>query len=375
MKPTVLAAGILALSMPAFADPLDPLIEAYETYVMAADPAEAARAAGAAPTGWGHVRPRDIAARAETARALLDEIEAADTARTVDAAILKRLLADEISAHELDTARIPFTGDWGFQAAPVFAALRLRLKTEDEAAAWVQRLNDVPRYFAENRINMARGITTGWTASKDPLATMRAQIEAQIVADPAASELYAPFLSLPDTIPPEAAARLKADGLAAVANAIQAYRDTARFIDLAYAPAAREQAGIAGLPGGREAYVVAVDAHTAGAGYSPEEIHAIGLTEVARIRAEMEGVMAETGFAGSFAEFQAFLRTDPQFYAQSDTELMAKAKEITDRIDLVLPLWFNQLPKLGYTVDPVPLSIAPGYTTGRYSQGDPAEGR
>jgi uncharacterized protein (DUF885 family) len=375
MKPTVLAAGILALSMPAFADPLDPLVEAYETYVMAADPAEAARAAGAAPTGWGHVRPRDIAARAETARALLDEIESADTARTVDAAILKRLLADEISADELDTARIPFTGDWGFQAAPVFAALRLRLRTEDEAEAWVQRLNDVPRYFAENRINMARGITTGWTANKDPLATMRAQIEAQIVADPAASELYAPFLSLPDRIPPEAAARLKADGLAAVANAIQAYRDTARFIDLAYALAAREQAGIAGLPGGREAYAVAVDAHTAGAGYSPEEIHAIGLTEVARIRAEMEGVMAETGFAGSFAEFQAFLRTDPQFYAQSDTELMAKAKEITDRIDLVLPLWFNQLPKLGYTVDPVPLSIAPGYTTGRYSQGDPAEGR
>lgn len=375
MKLTVLTAGILALSMPAFADPLDPLIEAYETYVMDTDPAEAARAAGTAPTVWGQVRPRDMAVRAQTARALLDEIEAADTARTVDAAILKRLLVEEIRADELDTARIPFTGDWGFQAAPLFAALRLRLKTEEEATAWVQRLNDVPRYFTENRINMARGITTGWTANQDPLATTRAQIEAQIVGDPAASELYAPFLSLPETIAPEVAARLKADGLAAVANAVQAYRDTARFIDLAYAPAARAQAGIAGLPGGREAYAAAVDGHTAGAGYSPEDIHAIGLKEVARIRAEMDEVMAETGFMGSFAQFQAFLRTDPQFYAQTDTELMAKAREITDRIDPILPLWFNQLPKLGYTVDPVPLSIAPGYTTGRYSQGDPAEGR
>ncbi|MFN7164762.1 MAG: DUF885 domain-containing protein [Hyphomonas sp.] len=375
MKLTVLAAGLLALSMPALADPLDPLIEAYESYVMAGDPAEAARAAGTAPTGWGHVRPRDVASRAQTARALLEEIEAANTARTVDAAILKRLLTDEIRADELDTARIPFTGDWGFQAAPVFAALRLRLRTEADADAWVQRLNDVPRYFAENRINMARGITTGWTANKDPLATTRAQIEAQIVEDPSTSELYAPFLSLPDTIPAEAAARLRVDGLAAVGKAVQAYRDTARFIDLAYAPAVREQAGIAGLPGGREAYAAAVDGHTAGAGYSPEEIHAIGLAEVARIRAEMDGVMAETGFTGSFAEFQAFLRTDPQFYAQSDTELMDKAKEITGRIDVILPLWFNILPKLGYTVDPVPLSIAPGYTTGRYSQGDPAEGR
>jgi uncharacterized protein (DUF885 family) len=257
----------------------------------------------------------------------------------------------------------------------VFAALRLRIRTEADVDAWVQRLNDVPRFFAENRINMARGITTGWTANKDPLATMREQIEAQIVEDPATSDLYAPFLSLPDTIPPEAAARLKADGLAAVANAIQAYRDTARFIDLAYAPAVRGEAGIAALPGGREAYAAVVDAHTAGAGYSPEEIHAIGLEEVARIRAEMDGVMKETGFTGSFAEFQAFLRSDPQFYAQTDTELMDKAKEITGRIDAILPLWFNTLPKLGYTVDPVPLSIAPGYTTGRYAQGDPAEGR
>ena len=375
MKLTVLAAGVLALAMPAFADPLDALIAEYESYVEAADPGEAARAAGMAPTGWGHVRPRDIARRAAEARALLDEIEASGTARTVDAAILKRLLEEEVRNETFDTARIPFTGDWGFQAAPIFAALQLRIRDEADAEAWIQRLNDVPRFFAENRINMARGITTGWVANKDPLSTTREQIEAQIVEDPAKSELYAPFLSLPETIPPQTAARLRAEGLAATANAIQAYRDTARFIDLAYAPAARKGAGIAALPGGHEAYAAAIEFHTAGAGYSPEEIHALGLSEVARIRAEMDGVMAETGFKGTFPEFLTFLRTDPQFYPQSDTELMDKAKEITGRIDAILPLWFNTLPKLGYTVDPVPLSIAPGYTTGRYSQGDPAEGR
>ena len=375
MKPTVLAACLLALAPAALADPLDPLIEAYESYVLAGDPGEAARAAGTSPTGWGHVRLPDVAARTATARSLLEEIEAAETGRTVDAAILKRLLADEILTGELDLARIPFTGDWGFQAAPVFAALRLRIEDEEDAEAWVQRLNDVPRYFAEHRVNMARGITTGWTANKDPLATTREQIEAQIIDDPAVSELYKPFLSLPETIALETADRLKAEGLAATTRAIQAYRDTARFIDLAYAPAVRGEAGIAGLPGGRSVYAAAIELHTAGAGYSPEEIHAIGLEEVARIRAEMDTVMAEAGFKGSFAKFQAFLRTDPQFYAQSDAELMAKAKEITDRIDQILPLYFGHLPKIGYTVDPVPLSIAPGYTTGRYVQGDPAEGR
>jgi uncharacterized protein (DUF885 family) len=375
MKLTVVAACFLMLAAEAAADPLDPLIEAYEAFVREGDPSEAARAEGAAPVSWGAVRPSDIASRAAEAQALLAQIEASGTARTVDAAILKRLLTEDIRSHELDSARIPFTGDWGFQAAPVFAALRLRLRNEAEAEAWVQRLNDVPRHFAENRINMARGITTRWTANTDPLATTREQIAAQIVEDPAKSELYAPFLSLPESIPPNTAKRLKAEGLAATARAIDAYRDTARFIDLAYAPAARKQAGIAGLPRGREAYAAAVDAHTAGAGYSPEEIHEIGLSEVARIRAEMGKVMVEAGFTGTFAEFQAYLRTDPKFYAQTDVELMGKAREITGRIDQILPLWFNTLPKLGYTVDPVPLSIAPGYTTGRYSQGDPAEGR
>lgn len=375
MKLAVLAACIFALSPAALADPLDPLIDAFQAYSESADPGEAARAEGRAPARWGSVSPPVLGRRAAQARALVAEISAADTARHVDKDILLRLLAEDIAAYEHDTARIPFTGDWGFQAAPVFAALRTRIKSVEDAEAWVLRLNDVPRYFAENRINMARGITTGWTANKDPLATTRAQIEAQIVDDPATSDLYQPFLSLPDTIPPAEAERLREDGLAAVATAIAAYRDTARFIDLTYAPAAREGAGIAGLPGGHEAYAAAVEAHTAGAGYSPEQIHALGLTEVARIRAEMQDVMAETGFEGSFSEFLDFLRTDPQFYAATDLELMAKAKEITGRIDAILPDYFNHLPKLGYTVDPVPLSIAPGYTTGRYVQGDADEGR
>ncbi|HAY08228.1 MAG TPA: DUF885 domain-containing protein [Hyphomonas sp.] len=375
MKLGILAACILAAAPAAAADPLDPLIAAYQAYIEAGDPGEAARSAGAAPRTWGSVRLPDINARADQARALLAEIEASDSQRAVDIAILERLLKEDIISAELDMARIPFTGDWGFQAAPVFAAIRARLKSVDDAEAWVQRLDDVPRYFAENRINMARGITTGWTSHRDPLATTRDQIQAQIIDDPAKSDLYQPFLSLPDSIPAAEAERLRTEGLAATARAIQAYRDTARFIDLTYAPAVRKGAGIAALPGGHEVYAATVDAHTAGAGYGPEEIHALGLSEVARIRAEMQGVMAETGFDGTFAEFLNFLRTDPQFYAETDLELMAKAREITSRIDVILPLYFHTLPKLGYTVDPVPMSIAPGYTTGRYVQGDIEEGR
>ena len=378
MKPAVLALFLLSLApvaLAAPADPLDALVTAYESHIRAGDPDQAADAGADLPRQWRDVSPEAVVARAARAQALLAEIEAAETARRLDQAILTRLLTDELREVTFDSARIPFTGDWGFQAEPVFAAMRLRVRTAAEAEAWIARLNDVPRYFAQNRANMTRGIETGWTAHADPLNTAREQIAAQITGDVAASELYRPLAEMSDSVDAESRSRLQAEGLAAAARAIEAYRETLAYIDEVYAPAARQGAGIAGLEGGREVYAALVETHTAGAGYSPEEIHAIGLEEVARIRAAMEAIIADTGFEGSFADFLVFLRTDPQFYAQSDGELMAAARKISARLDAILPLYFNTLPRLGYTVDPVPASIAPGYTSGRYMSGDPAEGR
>lgn len=378
MKPAVLALLLLSLAPVALAspaDPLDALVTAYEAHMRQGDPDQAADADAALVSRWRDVSPEALAARAGRASALLAEIEAAQTQRKLDQTILARLLADEISDVTYDSARIPFTGDWGFQAEPVFAAMRLRVRTVAEAEAWIARLNDVPRYFAQNRANMSRGIETGWTAHADPLNTAREQIAAQITDDAAASELYRPLVEMSDSVDAESRSRLQAEGLAAAARAIDAYRETLAYIDETYAPAARDSAGIAGLVGGREVYAALVETHTAGAGYSPEEIHAIGLEEVARIRAAMEAIIADTGFEGSFADFLVFLRTDPQFYAQSEAELMHAAKHIAARLDAMLPDYFNLLPRLGYTVEPVPASIAPGYTSGRYMSGDPGEGR
>ncbi|MFN3314876.1 MAG: DUF885 domain-containing protein, partial [Hyphomonas sp.] len=375
MKPAICGLILMAASPLALADPLIPLIGEYEAHVRAANPAEAAQAQGKPPTRWRDVSPAARQAQADRAAALLAQIKAAPTERLTDQAILQRLLADELSGHANDAARIPFTGDWGFHAEPMFAAMRLRIRSEADALAWIARLNDVPRYFNQHRENMVRGIETGWTGHGDPLATTRAQIAAQIVDTPEESELYQPFLNLPEAISPESRSRLQSAGLEATAWALQAYRETLEFIDGTYAPAARPEPGIAALPGGQDVYAGLVDSFTAGAGYSAEEIHAIGQNEVARIRAEMEAIIAELAFDGSFAEFQHYLRTDPQFYAQTEGELMAAAREISSRLDAMLPLYFNRLPRLGYTVDPVPLSIAPGYTTGRYAAGDQAEGR
>ncbi len=368
--------GALFLFTPsAFADPMDDLIGEYEAYVRDASPEEAARAAGEAASGWGNVAPEAVADRAAKAAALRDAIAALETERTTDQAILKRLLTTDIDNARLDTARIPFTGDWGFQAEPVFAAMQTRITSEAEGDAWIARLNDVPRYFAENVANMRRGLATGWVAHADPLGVMTDQIREQISDDPSASGLYAPFRNLPEDMDPAVASRLKTDGLTAVANAISAYRRTLAFNETDYAPHTRDGAGIANLPGGKAVYAAAIEHHTAGAGYSPEEIHELGLSEVARIRGEMEAILQEIHFEGDFQDFLAFLRTDPAFYAKTPDELMGRAKAVAAKLDAILPDYFGKLPEHGYNVEPVPAAIAPGYTSARYVQGDPEEDR
>ena len=375
LKRFLWVAALFLIAPPAIADPMDDLIAEYEAYVRDVSPSEAARDAGTAPASWGDVTPEAITERAARALVLRDAIEALETDRTTDQAILERLLTVDIDDARFDAARIPFTGDWGFQAEPIFAAMQTSITNEEEGQAWIGRLNDVPRYFAENVENMRRGVAASWMAHADPLKVSTDQIREQIFNDPAESGLYAPFLSLPEDMDPAVAERLKTDGLTAVANAIQAYRDTLAFIEADYAPHTRAGAGITDLPGGKEVYAAAIEQHTAGAGYSPEEIHELGLREVARIRGEMEQILEEIHFEGSFKDFLVFLRTDPAFYAKTPDELMGRAKTVAAKLDAILPTYFGKLPKHGYNVEPVPAAIAAGYTSARYVEGDPEEDR
>lgn len=188
------------------------------------------------------------------------------------------------------------------------------------------------------------------------------------------SELYQPFTRLPSDLPLDVRARLKAEGQEAVAEAIRAYGELLVFLEGPYADAARPMPGLVSLPGGRDVYVALLEEHTSGADYGPAKLHDLGLAEVARIRAEMDAIIAETGFTGGFDGFVRHLRTHPSFYADTPAELMAAANALADRLDAILPDYFNHLPRLSYAVAPVPGAIAPGYTTGRYVQGDPERG-
>ena len=354
---------------------LETIVRDYETGIRALSPTVQARKEGRAPRRWSDVTPAHISRLASRARALKARLAQVEDRSTPEWAILSHLFEQLEMQERFDTARIPFTGDWGFHAEPFFAANSLRLESEGDAEAWIARLNDVPRYFADNVANMKRGLRTGWTAHADPLATTTDQVREQVVDQPEDSPLWQPFSRLPESMDDDTAQAVRAAGREAVMKAVNAYADLLVFLEEEYAPQARAEPGVAGLPDGRAYYAAAVRHHTAGAGYSPEEIHELGVAEVERIRAEMEAIIEEIGYPGTFNAFLHFLRTDAQFYATTPDDLMEKASRIAKRLDALLPEYFATLPRLTYGVEPVPAAIAPGYTTGRYSSGDPEKGK
>ena len=374
---TIAASVVLLAAAPgALGQSLDEIIQQYELFDRAGDPEEAAKANDEAPRSWTMVSPAYVESRAESAAQMLAALNAlGGTSDGPEVAILSHLLQAHVDANTYDTGRIPFTGDWGFFAGPPYAAMRTRLNTRAKAEAWIDRLNDLPRYFEQQTENMRRGIEIGWTQYGDPLETSINQIRAQIVDDPAESTLFMPFESLDASDLSKAEILLlRNKGRTAVTQAIEAYAELLDFMETDYAPAARAAPGLVTLDGGREAYAVAVAFHTAGAGYSPQDIHQLGQSEVARIRADMESVIEELAFEGTFEDFIAFLRTDPQFYAETPEQLLEKASEMSKRLDAILPRYFKTLPRLPYGVEAVPAAIAPGYTTGRYSGGDADKG-
>ena len=283
-----------------------------------------------------------------------------------------------VLSHRLDTAvaipaerraMLPFTNDSGFHTLPDFAARSAPAGSVEAIEAWITRIETLPEYLAQHQAWLERGVETGVTQPREIVPGVMDQIEAQI-REGEESGLYAPLRSLPASIPDEEQARLRAAAIEAIeTRANPALRELHAFFEETYLPSARESLGARALPGGEDFYRALVRDYTS-LDMTPEEVHQTGLDEVARIRAEMEAVIEATGFEGSFGEFLDFLRTDPQFYAETDEELLHYAAWLSKRADDEMPAFFNRLPRLPYGVRPVPEAIAPNYTTARYWPGD-----
>lgn len=361
---------------PAASEAFASLVEDYEAFQRENSLSRRARDGDLdAMSQWPDVSAEHLAEETAQETAFLERLEAIDRAGLgrndrVSYDVLDYSLRFSVELAPFGTARTPFLNDSGFFTAPTYAASSTRPRNVEQAGAWIARLHNLPAYFQANIDWMNQGLEDGFTQPRLIAELAASQIEALTDADTLTDILMAPIEALPAGMPEAERNRLRTETEAAIAeSALPAYENLLAYFRDTYIPQTRESLGISEVPQGREYYQTLVRYHTT-LDTSPEEVHQRGLNEVARIREEMDAVIAETGFEGTFAEFLHFLRTDPQFYAETPEELLMHAAWIAKRADDQMPRFFGHLPRLPYGVRPVPDTMAPTYTTGRYWGGD-----
>ena len=309
--------------------------------------------------------------RAKQDAAYLDRLHGIGRAELAAADQLNYDLFEFVISHRVRSSvyrgyRIPFVSDSGFFTNITFAFERARLKTLEDYENYIARLEAMPGWFAEHTANMRQGLEDGFTMPSVILGNMEPIIGAMAGEAPEDSIFYRPFKSLPEHFEPAERQRLVAAARKAIEEGVMpAYKAFHVFFRDEYMPGARPTLGATELPGGEDYYAYLVSYYTT-LEITPEEIHQLGLDEVARIRAEMEAIIEEVAFEGTFKEFLTFLRTDPQFYATTPEQLLKEAAWIAKQIDGQMPAFFGRLPRMPYGVAPVPAHLAPNYTTGRY---------
>ncbi len=262
---------------------------------------------------------------------------------------------------------MPLNSDSQFWSDLAFMANR-PLKSAAEAQNYIARLNDVPRYFDEQIVNMRAGLKRGFSVPHAVLVGRDVSISTYIeIKNAQDSPFYKPFKELPGNIPADVQARLQAACAQAIRErVVPAYAKLLKFFRDEYVPHARTTLAAEALPDGKAYYRQQIREYTT-LDLDPDTIHAIGLKEVARIDAEMQATMKATGFTGDFPAFQHFLRTDPQFYPKTADELLMRASWIAKRVDGKLSQFFGLLPRGRFGIEPVPAAIAPFWTAGRGS--------
>jgi uncharacterized protein (DUF885 family) len=323
--------------------------------------------------------PADCERRASAYAKFLDRLHAIDRAPLSSEDQTSYDLFDFILTYRVKFAaykewRAPLYSDSGFHTAVMQMHEAADTQSVVGYERYIARLSDVKRYFAENIANMRQGLKDGYTLPAAVLPGVASIIEAQQFANPEDSPLYGPFKAFPQSIPATDQARLREAGKAAISSAvIPAYRVFQTFFRDEYMQRARETVAASALPNGK-AYYQDLVRYYATYDITPDAVHEIGLAEVARIRADMEASMKAAKFTGTFADFLAFLRSDPRFYAKTSMALLKDASYVAKEIDGKLPRYFGKLPRMTYHVEAVPATLAPNYTAGRYNPG-PNDGR
>ncbi|MEM8943728.1 MAG: DUF885 domain-containing protein [Planctomycetota bacterium] len=282
--------------------------------------------------------------------------------------ILVRQLRDDLAEFDFQSHLIPITQRDGFHIEFPQLPQDVPLATVKDYENYAARLRAFADY-TEGHIELLRaGIAEGQVLAAVVLEGWEKSIVSQIVEQPTQSLLYAPCKQFPTTVGAGDHERLRTEVIAAISDSvIPAYGRFQRFMAEEYVPQSRGSIGASALPGGRDFYRHRVRRFTT-VDTTPEEVHQIGLGEVARIRGEMDAIIKRVKFEGDFAAFTNFLRSDPQFYAQTEKELLQHVSFALKAMDGQLPKLFGRLPRMPYGLKPVPDYIAPRTTAAYYER-------
>ena len=279
--------------------------------------------------------------------------------------LLKFKLKDQIDYFTYERFLNPLLSDAGFHSNLNYSVRPL--SSYKAAKNYLNKLNAIPVFVDQHFVNLREGLEKGVSQPKVIFNGYESTYEDHIITDFSDSYFYSPFKNLPENITQDQKDSILSAAKIAIENSvIPQFKRIKTFFEDEYLPKTRISIGVSETPGGEAYYQNRINFYTTSTLYSAEDIHQIGLKEVARIKAEMRKIIKEVKFKGNFLAFLKFLRTDEQFYAKTPKELLMFARDIAKRADEQLPRFFKTLPRKPYGVAPVPDAIAPKYTGGRY---------
>jgi len=322
-----------------------------------------------------------IERRRQHARDLVGRIKVIDRARlspenrlNYDLYLLEA--EDDVEGQRYRSDRIQITQRGGVYSMLANLATSVPKANAKDYENFLARLGETPRLVDQSIAHMRKGIAEGITPPRITLRDSGELIANHIKDDPRQSPIYETmFRNVPATIAAADQERLRSRTVEVIRDAVMpSLRKLQRFFDEEYYPKTRETIGISSVPNGREWYTYLVRHYTT-TSMTPDAIHDLGLSEVKRIRGEMEKVKESTGFKGTLAGFFTFLRTDARFYFTDREALLAAYRDIAKRIDPELPKVFGTLPRLPYGVVPIPTHSEKTQTTAYYNSGSLEAGR
>lgn len=275
-------------------------------------------------------------------------------------------LNNYIDNYRFKSYLVPINSEYGFHASMASLPKVVNFRDAEDYQDYLSRLKALPAYFQQQMAYMEEAIQVGFTQPKVVLKGFENSVKPYISEDATESVFYRPFERFPGHMSQDQQTALTAEAKRVISEHVTpSYQTFYDFLVEQYIPSARESIAATDWPDGVAYYQNRVKHYTT-TDMSPKEIHELGLSEVARIREQMQHIIDELEFDGDIDAFIHFLRTDPQFYAETPEALLKEASFIAKKMDARLPQLFEFLPRTPYGVAPVPESIAPKYTTGRY---------